>query len=76
MHKFYVRYIQGRGKEQRIKDEREMENTCKTCKWRSKDEYGEKICINDSSDYMADYVDDKHSCFDYEPKRKRNLVSQ
>ena len=53
-----------------------MENTCKSCKWCKIDELRDKICVNDESEYMADYVDDKHSCIDYEPKRKRNLVSQ
>lgn len=53
-----------------------MSETCKTCKWCEKNELKDMICVNDESEYVADFVDEKHYCIDYEPKRRKNLVSQ
>lgn len=26
------------------------------------------VCVNDESEYVADFVEESHSCIDYEPK--------
>lgn len=38
---------------------------CKTCKWRS-DEYT-SVCVNDESDYLADFVEADFVCDKWEP---------
>lgn len=43
--------------------------TCKNC-IHMQQAQGEFICANADSEYLADYVDLKHSCDDWESKRK------
>lgn len=41
---------------------------CGSCKWCHKDELNDLICVNGNSEYVTDYVDEEHSCCDFEEK--------
>lgn len=49
-----------------------MENCkkcCGTCQYGSYDKIDGYVCVNDQSDYLADFVEYDHVCEDYEEKR-------
>lgn len=41
---------------------------CATCKYGEYDDMQGYVCVNDKSDYIADFVEGSHFCIDYEPK--------
>lgn len=41
---------------------------CATCKYGEYDETQGYVCVNDESEYVADFVEGSHACIDYEPK--------
>ena len=44
---------------------------CGTCKYGSYDKTDGYVCVNDQSEYVADFVEYDHSCTDWEEKEKR-----
>lgn len=46
-----------------------MERKCETCKWHIFESVTkEKVCVNDRSDYCADWTDDDFKCSKWEEK--------
>lgn len=46
-----------------------MDNKCcATCQYASYDEMQGYVCVNDESEYVADFVEENHSCIDYTSK--------
>ena len=46
------------------------EEICGTCKWHHKDEMDDWMCVNNNSEYCADWTSYTDSCDDWEPKGK------
>lgn len=40
-------------------------NKCKNCKFCNIDELGDMVCTNEDSEYVADYVEENHTCEDW-----------
>lgn len=45
-----------------------MDKCCATCKYGEYDEMHGYVCVNDESEYVADFVEENHSCIDYVPR--------
>lgn len=46
-----------------------MEKCCGTCKYHHHESIDDGwVCVNDSSEYVADYTDYEHCCEDYEER--------
>lgn len=45
-----------------------MKECCGTCKWHSKDELGDWLCVNDESEYCADWTEYSDSCEEWESR--------
>lgn len=41
---------------------------CGTCRYGSYDKEDGYVCVNDESEYVADFVEYNHSCIDWESK--------
>lgn len=44
---------------------------CGTCEYGSYDKMNGYVCVNDQSEYAADFVEYDHSCIDWEQKRRK-----
>ena len=49
-------------------EEKQQEHVCKNCKWRSDD--FTSVCVNDSSDYLADFVLPNDGCPEWKAKEE------
>ena len=47
---------------------------CGTCEYGSYDRMNGYVCVNDSSEYVADFVEYDHCCEEYTQKGTRNDV--
>ena len=45
---------------------------CGTCKYGSYDRMNGYVCVNDSSEYVADFVEYDHCCEEYTQKGTKN----
>lgn len=45
-----------------------MKKVCGTCKYGSYDKMQGYVCVNGDSEYVADFVEYGHTCYDYEEK--------
>nr|DAE38044.1 MAG TPA: zona-pellucida-binding protein-like protein [Bacteriophage sp.] len=45
---------------------------CGTCEYGSYDKMNGYVCVNDQSEYVADFVEYDHSCIDWEQKRRKH----
>lgn len=45
-----------------------MKQTCSTCKYCDENELKDLICVNADSEYCSDYVEEKHTCENWEGK--------
>ena len=45
-----------------------MDECCGNCKYASFDEKDGYVCVNDSSEYITDYVEYEHWCEEYTEK--------
>lgn len=45
-----------------------MDKCCGTCKYCTYDKMQGFVCVNPDSEYVADFVEYKHCCEDYEEK--------
>lgn len=48
----------------------ECKQCCGTCKYSSYDKMQGYACVNYRSEYVADYVEYKHKCDEWESKRR------
>ena len=44
-------------------------NCCATCQYGNYDEMQGYVCVNDESEYVADFAEPEHSCIDYALKK-------
>lgn len=49
-----------------------MSNCCGTCKYGEYDRVDGYVCVNDESEYLADFVEYGHCCEEFEPKERKN----
>lgn len=42
-----------------------MDKCCAACKYGEYDEMQGYVCVNDESEYVADFVEENHSSIDY-----------
>lgn len=49
-----------------------MNECCGTCKYGYYEKTQGYVCVNADSEYVADYVEYKHCCVDYEKKGNKN----
>lgn len=43
-----------------------MERSCENCRWCTIEENSDMVCVNGDSEYVADFVDEKHCCEEFE----------
>ena len=62
-------YCQMEHRSKRMAEERQKE-CCGTCEYGSYDSIQGYVCVNDESEYVADFVEYRHSCEQYEPRNR------